>query len=53
MQIELTDKQKRRIVLETLMGHLGNKDKELDYAVRVVLNRAYRLESLKHVTKQW
>ncbi len=53
MQIELTNGQKRRIVLDSLMEHLGNKDKELDYAVRVVLNKAYRIGSLKHVVKQW
>ena len=43
MNIQLTESQVRQVALDSLIGHLTNKDDELNYAVRYVLNKAYRV----------
>ena len=49
MNIHLTEGQVRQVALDSLIGHLKNKDDELNYAVRYVLNKCYRVGgNLKH-----
>jgi len=49
MNIHLTESQVRQVALDSLIGHLKNKDDELNYAVKYVLKNCYRVgSSLKH-----
>ena len=48
MNIHLTESQVRQVALDSLIGHLKNKDDELNYAVKYVLKNCYRVGSLKH-----
>ena len=43
MNIQLTESQVRQVALDSLIGHLTTRDDELNYAVRYVLNKAYRV----------
>lgn len=53
MQIELTNSQIRKIVINALLDKLENKDSELNFAIKYTLCKVYRFGGDPSQHSQW